>query len=137
MMTELSFHHVALTCDSVARTERFYCDNLGFTRKRAFQIGEGKEIVYIGNGSIYLELFPKEAERPIPVSDRDGPAYPSLRHIAFKVMDVDAAIAAMRDRPEISLGPLTFDSFIPGWKSVWIKDPDGNLVELSEGYRDT
>ena len=136
-MTELSFHHVALTCDSVARTERFYCDNLGFTRKRAFQIGEGKEIVYIGNGSIYLELFPKEAERPIPVSDRDGPAYPSLRHIAFKVINVDAAIAAMRDRPEISLGPLTFDSFIPGWRSVWIKDPDGNLVELSEGYRDT
>ena len=136
-MTELSFHHVALTCDSVARTERFYCDNLGFTRKRAFQIGEGKEIVYVGNGSIYLELFPKEAERPIPVSDRDGPAYPSLRHIAFKVINVDAAIAAMRDRPEISLGPLTFDSFIPGWRSVWIKDPDGNLVELSEGYRDT
>jgi glyoxylase I family protein len=135
-MTEISFHHVALTCESVPRTEQFYCDNFGFTRKRAFEIGNGKEIVYISNGSAYLELFPKEAERPIPAFDKDGPAYPGLRHIAFRVADVDAALAAMHDRPDISLGPLTFDAFIPGWKSVWIKDPDGNLVELSQGYKD-
>jgi glyoxylase I family protein len=135
-MTEISFHHVALTCGSVARTEQFYCDNFGFTRKRAFQIGSGKEIVYISNGLVYLELFPKDTERPIPASEKDGPAYPGLRHIAFKVSDVDAALAAMHDRADISLGPLTFDAFIPGWKSVWIKDPDGNLVELSQGYKD-
>jgi len=135
-MTEISFHHVALTCGSVARTEQFYCDNFGFTRKRAFQIGNGKEIVYISNSLVYLELFPKESERPIPAFDKDGPAYPGLRHIAFKVSDVDAALAAMHDRPDVSLGPLTFDAFIPGWKSVWIKDPDGNLVELSQGYKD-
>jgi len=135
-MTEISFHHVALTCGSVARTEQFYCDNFGFTRKRAFQIGNGKEIVYISNGLVYLELFPKDTERPIPASEKDGPAYPGLRHIAFKVSDVDAALAAMHDRADISLGPLTFDAFIPGWKSVWIKDPDGNLVELSQGYKD-
>ena len=63
-MSDISFHHVALTCESVARIEKFYCDNLGFSRKRAFQIGEGKEIVYISNGVVYMELFPKEAERP-------------------------------------------------------------------------
>ncbi len=135
-MSDISFHHVALTCESVARIEKFYCDNFGFSRKRAFQIGEGKEIVYISNSVVYMELFPKEAERPMPPFDKDGPAYPALRHIAFKVADVDAALAAMRDPPQISLGPLTFDDFIPGWKSVWIKDPDGNLIEISQGYRD-
>jgi glyoxylase I family protein len=135
-MQDLTFHHIALTCGSVDRTERFYCENFGFTRKRAFPIGEGKEIVYIGNGAIYLELFPKSEERQAPGPERDGPGFPAVRHFAFKVADVDAALAVLHDKPDISLGPVSFDMFIPGWKSVWIRDPDGNIVELSQGYRD-
>ena len=23
-----------------------------------------------------------------------------------------------------------------GWKVVWLRDPDGRIVEISEGYRD-
>jgi len=51
-MGDISFHHVALTCESVARIEKFYCDNFSFSRKRAFQIGEGKEIVYRLHGAV-------------------------------------------------------------------------------------
>jgi glyoxylase I family protein len=36
----------------------------------------------------------------------------------------------------ITLGPLSFDDFIPGWKTVWLKDPEGNIVEISQGYQD-
>jgi glyoxylase I family protein len=36
----------------------------------------------------------------------------------------------------ITLGPISFDAFIPGWKTVWVKDPDGNIVEISQGYTD-
>jgi glyoxylase I family protein len=36
----------------------------------------------------------------------------------------------------ISLGPLAFDAYIPGWRTVWITDPDGVIVEVSQGYTD-
>jgi glyoxylase I family protein len=36
----------------------------------------------------------------------------------------------------ISLGPLDFDQYIPGWRSVWISDPNGVIVEVSQGYRE-
>ena len=40
------------------------------------------------------------------------------------------------DAVPISLGPLSFDNFIPGWRIVWLIDPDGVIVEVSQGYRD-
>ena len=37
---------------------------------------------------------------------------------------------------EITLGPLEFDDFIPGWKTAWVRDPEGNIVEISQGFVD-
>jgi len=34
------------------------------------------------------------------------------------------------------LGPLGFDAVIQGWRTAWIKDPEGNIVEISQGYKD-
>jgi glyoxylase I family protein len=59
-----------------------------------------------------------------------------VRHIEFTVADVDQKILEMGEAAVITLGPLRFDDFIQGWKTVWIKDPEGNIVELSEGYKD-
>ena len=36
----------------------------------------------------------------------------------------------------ITAGPMDFDAFIPGWRSAWVADPDGNIVEISQGYVD-
>ena len=50
--------------------------------------------------------------------------------------EIDAAVAAMGADAKITLGPLSFDDFIPGWRTVWVADPDGNIVEISQGYTD-
>jgi glyoxylase I family protein len=42
----------------------------------------------------------------------------------------------MGDDAIVTLGPLTFDAFIPGWKTAWVRDPSGMIVEISQGYRD-
>jgi len=59
-----------------------------------------------------------------------------VRHIAFQVDDVDAKIRDMGSDAHITLGPLDFDAFIPGWRTVWLSDPAGNIVEVSQGYTD-
>ncbi|NTW04088.1 MAG: VOC family protein [Oscillochloris sp.] len=116
-------------------TERFYSRHFGFRRARVIPI-EDSQIIFLKAGGAYLELFQARADAPVPLADGDGPLYPGWRHLAFKVDDVDAQLAAMGDDVRITLGPLNFDAFIPGWRSVWVADPDGNIVEISQGYMD-
>jgi glyoxylase I family protein len=128
--------HVAVSCTDLDKTEKFYSKYFGFTRARYIPLGGDNAIVFIKCGDFYLELFKSEAERPIPQADKDGQNYPGWRHIAFQVENVDAFIAQFNNELEISLGPLDFSSFIPNWKTVWIKDPDANIIEVSQGYQD-
>ena len=134
-MTSTTYHHVALTCKDMAATERFYSAYFGFTRARVIPLGE-TQIVFLRAGDAYLELFAAEETAPAAPAGADGPHHPGLRHIAFKVSSVDAKLAEMGDDAVVTLGPLNFDDFIPGWRSVWVSDPDGNIVEISQGYVD-
>ena len=128
----MTFSHVALNCRDLDATERFYTERLGFRRVRMIPLGD-RRIVYVRLGAVMLELFEAEGDRPD--GEADGPAAAGVRHIAFQVDDVDAALAAIGDVP-VTLGPLDFSEFIPGWRTVWVRDPDGNVVEISQGYTD-
>ena len=98
--------------------------------------GREKSIVFTKLDNVYLELFQASGEDPGGKPEGDGPAYPGIRHLAFQVDDVDAQIRAMGEEAVISLGPLDFDAFIPGWRTVWLVDPDGRIVEVTQGYVD-
>jgi len=130
-----TFSHIALACQDPIAIERFYTRHLGFKRARLIPLGD-KSIVFIKLGDVYLELFQAEGVSPAPLADKDGPTYRGWRHLSFKVDNVDAKIAAMGAEAKITLGPLDFDDFIPGWRSVWLADPEGNIIEISQGYVD-
>lgn len=129
------FHHMALACRDLAATERFYSRHFGFRRARAIAV-EGGEIVFLKAGQAYLELFPAREDAPLPPPQGDGPWHPGWRHIAFKVADVDAKLAELAEAARVTLGPFSFDQVIPGWRTVWVADPEGNIVEISQGYLD-
>jgi glyoxylase I family protein len=129
----LAFSHVALNCRDLAATEAFYA-RFGFERVRTIPLGESA-IVFLRLGSVLLELF--AAEGSVDAAVGDGPhAAGAVRHIAFQTDDVDAVLAALGSDAVVTLGPLDFDAFIPGWRTVWLRDPDGVIVEVSQGYRD-
>jgi glyoxylase I family protein len=115
--------------------ERFYTQYFGFRRARVIPVGD-TQIVFLKNGPAYLELFQAEGQSPAASSGADGPHYAGVRHLAFQVDDVEAQLAEMGQAAVITLGPLGFDAFIPGWRTVWVADPDGNIVEISQGYVD-
>lgn len=129
------FSHVALNCADQAAGVAFYCTHFGFSVARRLPIGERREIIFLKAGAVRLELFPVEG--PVAQAAADGPsAAGSLRHIAFTVDDVDARITAMGKDAVVTLGPLGFDAFIPGWRTAWLRDPNGHVVEISQGYAD-
>ncbi len=129
------FHHMAIACQDPQAIEQFYSQYFGFRRARVIPLGD-TQIVFLKNGPAYLELFQSKESRPAPRVAGDGPWYPEWRHIAFKVDDVDAKLAEMGPAANVTLGPFSFDDFIPGWRTVWIADPEGNIVEISQGFVD-
>lgn len=134
-MAWLTFSQMAISCKDPIATEKFYTKYFGFKRARVAPLGN-EQIVFLKLGDMYLELFQAKGETPVPTADKDGPAYPAWRHMGFQVDNVDAKLAEMDKDAKITLGPLNFDDFIPGWHSVWVADPEGNIVEISQGYVD-
>jgi len=135
MATNLVYSHAALACSDPLATERFYAAHFGFRRARVIPLGQ-EQIVFLKLGHVYLELFRARERRPLAPPVEDGPWFPGVRHLAFQVDDVDAQLAAMGTDAVITQGPMSFDAFIPGWRTVWVKDPDGSIVEISQGYVD-
>lgn len=136
-MIHTTFFHVAVTVKDLKAFEDFYAKYFGFKRARTIDLGEGKELVFLKDANnFYFEVFPPDEENPLPPVGGDGPHYSGLRHLAFSVDDVDAKLAEMGDDAIITLGPLSFDEFILGWKTVWIKDPGDNIIEITQNYRD-
>ena len=134
-MATIEFSHVALNCRDVDATERYYSRHFGFRRVRMVPLGEAR-LVYLRSGNVLLELFQAEGEAPGEGHVGDGPLHPGVRHIAFQTDDVDAVLAAMGPDAEVTLGPLDFGDSIPGWRTTWVRDPDGVIVEISQGYVD-
>ena len=130
-----TFHHVALSCADPIATERYYVKHFGFHRARVIPLGD-TQIVFLRLDQTTIELFQAEGESPVTEIHGDGPHYAGVRHLAFKVNDVDAKLAEMGDAAKITLGPLDFGAFIPGWRTAWVADPDGVIVEISQGYVD-
>lgn len=134
-MAYLTFSHVAIACKDPLNIEQFYCRYFGFMRARMIPLGDD-QIVFIKSGDVYLELFKAKEESPLPLPENDGYWHPGWRHIAFQVDDINAKLAEMGDDAKITLGPLDFHDFIPGWRTVWVADPEGNIVEITQGYVD-
>jgi glyoxylase I family protein len=134
-MSTLRFSHVALACADPAATERFYTTHFDFRRARVIPLG-AEQIVFLRCGDMCLELFRAREPRQAAAAEADGPWSPGVRHLAFQVDDVGARLAAMGPDAVVTLGPLNFDAFIPGWRTAWVRDPDGNIVEISQGYVD-
>ena len=134
-MVPLAFAHVGVNCRDPVASEAFYTQHFGFKRARVVPLGD-RQILFLKLGEAYLELFQAEGESPAPPPSNDGPIYPGWRHLSFRVDDVDAKLAEMGSDAKVMLGPLSFDDFIPGWRAAWIADPDGNILEISQGYVD-
>lgn len=134
-MATTTFLHVGISCKDPIVIERFYTKHFGFKRARVYAPGPGQTVI-IRAGALCLELLTATEEKPGFAVGGDGPQFPSWRHIAFLVSNLDEKLAEMGEDARVSLGPIDFSAFIPNHRTAWITDPEGNVVELNQGYVD-
>ncbi len=122
--------HIALNCQDRLATENFYTRHFGFRRARVFNRGADNEFALLRLGSTCLELFTAGQ------SATGGEQTVGFKHLAFEVDDIDAAVAALRRDGIVPESVIDCARHLPGMRVCFFNDPDGNRLELMEGYRD-
>lgn len=124
----LGTHHVAVICSNYERSRRFYVEVLGLevvsevyreardSYKLDLKLPDGTQIE--------LFSFPNPPMRP---------SYPEacgLRHLAFAVAELDAAVAHLQQYG-VAVEPVRVDEYT-GKRFTFFADPDGLPLELYE-----
>jgi catechol 2,3-dioxygenase-like lactoylglutathione lyase family enzyme len=130
------FQHVTVSVSDVQRSLAFYRDLLGFSSSGRLYYHNDTGLVIdfldVGNGHL-LEIFSFDA--PTKPSDwLPDDLQTGLRHFGFKVKDVDATTARLKDAGvSFTLDPLDARG---GVRIAFFEDPDGTLLEIIEGTLD-
>lgn len=132
---QITFSHIGICCTDPLAVERYYTKHFGFRRARVY-LANPDQVVMIRLGGVCLELFRATQPATVPPAKGAGPEYPGWRHIAFLVEDLDRKLAEMGEDARITLGPLDMGELITGMRVAWVADPEGNIVELNQGYVD-
>lgn len=128
------FQHVTISISDINRSLAFYRDLLGFpVLGRLYyrnQVGLVIDFLDIGNGAI-LEIFSFTSAPTRPTEWLPDDLQIGLRHIAFKVQDVDATAARLRQAgAPFTLKPVDATG---GVRIAFFTDPDGTLLEIIQG----
>lgn len=122
-------HHIAIIGNNYERTREFYVEKLGFEQLDEHIRPEKKDILFnVKKGNMVLEIFIKP-DAPIRPA-MPNPEHTGLRHLAFKVADVEACLKEF-DRLGIRHESLRTDDF-DGKKMAFFFDPDGLPLEIHE-----
>jgi creatinine amidohydrolase len=128
-----SVQHIAFNCRDMQAQEQFYTKHFGFRRARVFNPDTPNEFIILRLGSTCIELFSAPAE----AKDKMAKEQPiGFQHLAFEVPDLERALAALHADGIETDEIIDCSSIIPGMRVCFFRDPDGNRVELMEGYRD-
>jgi catechol 2,3-dioxygenase-like lactoylglutathione lyase family enzyme len=124
---------VAIRCRDLAAMTAFYCDVVGLEVIEGdyrdnivfLRVGDG----FAGHTSV-VALFTAEDDEDEP----DPGVSSSLHHLALTVKAEDLAPAKAWYESH-GLEPWTQEHRWVGWDSVYVRDPEGNTVELVASVR--
>jgi catechol 2,3-dioxygenase-like lactoylglutathione lyase family enzyme len=124
MIQIAALDHLVLTVADISRTREFYQSVLGMA---AVTFGDGRQALRYGQQKINLHQagasFAPHAQVPTPGS----------ADLCFLITGpLEAAIAHLQTcKVPVVAGPVRRTGVTGGLLSIYIRDPDGNLIELS------
>jgi glyoxylase I family protein len=124
--------HIAINCRDKDAQEAFYAEHFGFRRARVFKEGEPDEFVMLRLGDTCMELFQSQAGPEA----RGGEQPVGFKHLCFDVADIEAKAAELEGAGVPTEGIIDCGHQVPGLKVCFFTDPEGNRVELMEGWQD-
>lgn len=121
------FDHVGVRVRDAARAEAFYA-RLGF--QTVYKDDKDPVLVLRNDAGVEINLVVNAAPGDGPNVLMDVPEkHPGFTHVALRVASIDQAMAALEALGvALSEGPVQLG---PTNTSVFLRDPDGNVIELT------
>ncbi len=120
-----SLDHLVLTVADIGATCAFYCDVLGMER---VIFGQGRVALCFGDQKINLHEAGREFE---PKARRPVPGSADLCFLSTCPLG-DVMNRLHEAGVRIEEGPVMRTGATGAIRSVYVRDPDGNLIEISE-----
>lgn len=121
-------HHTAIICSDYEKSKHFYVNILGLSvvseTYREERDSYKLDLAVGKHGQVELFSFPNPPKRP------SYPEAAGLRHLAFQVTDIEAAVRELKVH-DVSVEPIRIDS-LTGKQFTFFQDPDGLPLELYE-----
>ncbi len=120
--------HIVLTTRDLDACVRFYTEVLGMKLERFRTPTEERLALKFGNQKINLHVWGKE------FTPRAHVAAPGTLDLCFIAsVTLDRVIATLKEKKvDILEGPVAKTGAVSKLRSVYVRDPDLNLVEISE-----
>ena len=126
--TGLNVNHVALTVSDVGKSREFY-EGIGFTFVAGPLGPEPVAILDHPSGVTLNLILNGDSSSTENVLMDVSEKYPGYTHMALSVRDVELVKTALEDQSvTITEGPVEF----PGARALFIRDPDGNVIEFNQ-----
>ncbi|MDX1812833.1 MAG: VOC family protein [Gammaproteobacteria bacterium] len=115
--------HIVMTVRDIDATVRFYCEALGMTR---VTFGEDRTALTFGNQKINLHPLINDIT---PIASQPAPG--ALDICLITDSPISTVVDELRQKNiDIELGPVQRQGAQGNITSVYLRDPDGNLVEI-------
>ena len=118
--------HLVLTVTDIGRTLGFYVRGLGMVEEG---FGAGRRALRFGRQKI--NLHPVNEEAILPRAARPGPGTADICLIAARPL-AEVEKHLREEGFAIEEGPVSRTGATGPIRSIYLRDPDGNLVEVSE-----
>jgi len=131
MATLPTVNHIAFACRNIKAQEAFYTKHFGFKRSRTFNAGQPNEFFMLKLGAVRLEFF--SADPAKAAGQKGGEQTVGFKHLAFDVENIDTMTTGLKaDGADLD----SIMDFGGGIRLLFFRDPEGNIVELMENYKD-
>ena len=120
-------HHIAIIASDYPKSRAFYAEKLGLeVIREVYRPERNDHILNLKVGDTEIELF----GMPNPPQRVSNPEACGLRHLAFRVADMDEAVAWLNSLG-IETEPVRWDPYT-NKRMTFFRDPDGLPLELHE-----
>lgn len=129
---KLELDHIVLAVGDMDAMLRFYLDVVGLAPHRVDEYRAGSALfpcARVNDGTL-IDLLPPALWN---AGESAARTFPNLNHfcVCFELGEWDALMKRLADaRIDIEAGPMTLSGARGDGTSIYVRDPDGNRVEL-------
>jgi len=129
----MKIHHVAFSVSDIVSSTDWYEKNLGFKKSHVIERDFGTFALLTNTEGENIELIQHPNSLPLPEQRKDlldDIQQIGTKHLALQVEDLEATLSDLKANGVEQVRDVG-DAFYDA-KYTFIKDPDGNLIELVE-----